>query len=121
MMADWSLSNICLEMLAALLVYTIWQLRTRRLDPHVTVHWILAELAAMAALLLWKWLPIFKLTSALDDRALLMVLTVVFFTLIAFLMIDSLTRISTHTRQIKLLTQELALLRASVENRADKG
>jgi hypothetical protein len=41
---------------------------------------------------------------------------VVFFALIAFLMLDSLARISTHTHQIKLLTQEVALLRERVES-----
>jgi hypothetical protein len=102
-------------MLVILLGYTIWQLRSRRLDAHVTVRWILAESAAIVAVLLWRWLPLFKITSSLGDRELLMVLTVIFFALIAFLMIDSVTRISTHTRQIKQLTQELALLRASTE------
>ena len=64
---------------------------------------------------LWQWLPLFGFTSTLGDRELLMVLAVVFFALIAFLMLDSLVRISTHTHQIKLLSQEVALLRERAE------
>jgi hypothetical protein len=92
-------------------------MRTGRLNAHVTVRWILAECAAFLAVSLWQWLPLFGFTSTLGDRELLMVLAVVFFALIAFLMLDSLVRISTHTHQIKLLTQEVAMLRDSVESK----
>jgi hypothetical protein len=110
-----TVQGICLVVLALLFTYTLWLMRTGRLNAHVTVRWILAVGAAFMAVLLWKWLPMFGFTSALGDRELLMVLAVVFFALVVFLMFDSLVRISTHTHQIKLLTQEIALLRESVE------
>ncbi len=107
--------GICLGVLALLFIYTLWLMRSGRLNAHVTVRWILAEGAAFLAVSLWQWLPMFGFTSALGDRELLMVLAVVFFALVAFLMLDSLARISSHTHQIKLLTQELALLRELAE------
>lgn len=115
MSSSFTVQGICLGVLGLLFIYTLWLMRTGRLNAHVTVRWILAEGAAFLAVLLWKWLPLFGFTSALGDRELLMVLAVVFFALVAFLMLDSLVRISTHTHQIKLLTQEVALLRESVD------
>ncbi len=110
MLAFFSVQGICLTVLGALIVYTMWLMRSGRLNAHVTVRWILAEGAAFFAVLLWKWLPLFGYTSSMGDRELVMVLAVVFFALIAFLILDCLMRISTHTRQIKSLTQEIALL-----------
>lgn len=115
MSSSLTVQGICLGVLALLFIYTLWLMRSGRLNAHVTVRWILAEGAAFLAVSLWQWLPLFGFTSTLGDRELLMVLAVVFFALIAFLMLDCLVRISTHTHQIKLLTQEVALLRESAE------
>lgn len=116
MSSSFTVLGICLGVLALLFIYTLWLMRSGRLNAHVTVRWILAEGAAFLAVSLWQWLPMFGFTSTLGDRELLMVLAVVFFALVAFLMLDSLARISSHTHQIKLLTQELALLREHVES-----
>lgn len=110
-----TIQTVCLGLLSCLMLYTLWLLRSGRLSSHVTVRWVLAECAAILALLLWRWLPMFRYTSTMGDRELLVILAVVFFVLVAFLMLDSLVRISAHTHQIKLLTQELALLRAAVD------
>lgn len=115
MSSSFTVLGICLGVLAILLTYTLWLMRSGRLNAHVTVRWILAEGAAFLAVSLWQWLPLFGFTSTLGDRELLMILAVVFFALIAFLMLDSLVRISTHTHQIKLLTQEVALLRERLD------
>jgi hypothetical protein len=115
MASSFTVLGICLGVLALLFIYTLWLMRSGRLNAHVTVRWILAEGVAFMAVSLWQWLPIFGFTSTLGDRELIMVLAVVFFALIAFLMLDSLARISSHTHQIKLLTQELALLRELAE------
>lgn len=116
MSSSFTVQSICLGVLALLFLYTLWLMRSGRLNAHVTVRWILAEGAAFLAVLLWQWLPLIGITSTLGDRELLMVLAVVFFALISFLMLDSLARISTHTHQIKLLTQEVAILRNTVES-----
>ncbi|MBK7422044.1 MAG: DUF2304 domain-containing protein [Propionivibrio sp.] len=120
MASSFTVQSVCLGVLALLLVYTLWLMRSGRLNAHVTVRWILAEGAALLAVTLWQWLPLFGFTSTLGDRELLMILAVVFFALIAFLILDSLVRISTHTHQIKLLTQELALLRERSESNTDR-
>ncbi len=112
---SFTVQSVCLGALALLFGYTLWLLRSGRLSAHVTVRWVLAESAAFLAVLLWRWLPMFSYTSGLGDRELLVVLAVIFFAFIAFLILDCLVRISTHTRQIKLLTQELALLRECTE------
>jgi len=117
MASSFFVQSVCLGVLALLLVYTLWLMRSGRLNAHVTVRWILAEGAALLAVTLWQWLPLFGFTSTLGDRELLMILAVVFFALIAFLILDSLVRISMHTHQIKLLTQELALLRERSESK----
>jgi len=116
MSSSYTVQGICMMVLALLFIYTLWLMRSGRLNAHVTVRWILAEGAAFLAVSMWQWLPLFGVTSTMGDRELLMVLAVVFFALIAFLMLDSLTRIATHTHQIKLLTQEVALLRERVEH-----
>ena len=105
--------------LASLLMYTLWLMRSGRLSAHVTVRWALAEGAAILAVVLWSWLPFFSITSGLNDRELLVILAVVLFVLIAFLMLDSLARISTHTHQVKRLSQEVALLRAAPQRPAN--
>lgn len=117
MSSSLTVQGICLGLLVLLCIYTLWLMRSGRLNAHVTVRWLLAEGAALLAVLLWRWLPLFGVTSSMGDRELLMVLAVVFFALIAFLMLDCLVRISTHSHQVKLLTQELALLREQVESR----
>ena len=92
-------------------------MRAGLLNAHITVRWLLAEGAAFLAVLLWQWLPLFGFTSTMGDRELLMILVVVFFALITFLMLDSLVRTSTHTHQVKRLTQEVALLRERIESK----
>ena len=59
-------------------------------------------------------LPVISYTSRLNDREMLVILAVIFFGLISFLILDALSRISTHTRQLKVLTQEVALLRENI-------
>lgn len=116
MASSLTVQGLCLGVLLLLFIYTLWLMRSGRLNAHVTVRWIVAESAAFLAVSLWQWLPMFGFTSTLGDRELLMVLAVVFFALIAFLMLDSLARISSNTHQIKLLTQEVALLQARIES-----
>ena len=107
---------VSVALLCGLVAYTLWLLRSERLSAHIGVRWVLAECAAVAAFLLWQWLPLYRYTSAMGDRELLMVLAVIFFVLVTFLMLNSLVRISTQNAQIKQLAQEIALLREQVES-----
>jgi hypothetical protein len=90
-------------------------MRSGRLSPHLAVTWVFAEIAALFTFFLWQWTPIFKITSKLADREILMLLSVLFFGAIVFLMLDSIVRISKQSQQIKVLTQEIALLRQELE------
>ena len=108
----------CVVVLGCLIAYTLFLMRSNKLNAHITVRWILAEGAAVLMVFLWGMLPFIGYTSSLSDRELLVVLAVIFFCFIAYLILDSLVHISTHTRQIKVLTQELALLRESVETQS---
>ena len=102
--------SVSLVVLGSLLTYTIALIRTKRLSAHIAVRWVLAEVGAIGAVLLWGRLPVIAYTSVLGDRELLVVLAVLFFGLIAFLMLDSLQRISAQSAQLRRLAQELALL-----------
>jgi hypothetical protein len=107
---SWGVQLVCLAALGSLLVYTLTLVRLGRLSARVTVSWILADLVAVAALLLWGRLPVIGYTSTLGDRELLVVLAVLFFSYLAFLMLDSLQRISGQSAQIARLAQQIALL-----------
>jgi hypothetical protein len=106
---------VCMGALSILLFYTLWLSRYRGLDTHITVRWVLVQCAAMLAIVLWKWLPIFEFTSRLQDRQLLLVVTVLIFAFTAFLMLDLLVRISRQSVQIKKLVQELAIQRLRLD------
>ncbi len=108
--------GICVGFLGILVFYTLHLLRSGRLNAHITVRWLLAEVFAIFMVLLWGMLPLISYTSALTDREMLVILAVIFFGLISFLILDSLVRISMHTKQIKVLIQELALLRENMES-----
>jgi hypothetical protein len=106
---------VCMTALAGLLVYTLWLSRYRGLDAHVTVRWVLVQCVAIFAILLWQWLPIFQFTSQLQDRQLLLMMTVLVFAFIAFLILDLLVRVSRQSVQIKRLVQELAIQRMRLD------
>jgi hypothetical protein len=107
---SWGVQLVCLAALGSLLVYTLTLVRLGRLSARVTVSWILADLVAIAAILLWGRLPFIGYTATLGDRELLVVLAVLFFSYLAFLMLDSLQRISGQSAQIARLAQQIALL-----------
>ena len=105
-----NLQNFCLAVLLALIFYSIWLIRTQRLNAHIVYSWIIVEGFALIAIIFWKWLPIFGYTSVMDDRSLLMLLATFFFALIAYLMLDCLSRISKLDKKCLRLIQELAIL-----------
>lgn len=109
---SFAVQSTCLVVLGSLLVYTVALMRSGRLSAFITVRWIIAEAAAVLAVLVWGRLPVIGFTSRLGDRELLVILAVLFFGLITFLMLDSLQRISDHSGQLRRLTQEVALLHA---------
>ncbi|MBF0527695.1 MAG: hypothetical protein HQK55_00205 [Deltaproteobacteria bacterium] len=104
--------SVSLSILLLLLLYTLWLLRSGLLSPHVTVRWVLVEGFAMLSILLWGRLAFIRVTSALNDRELLVILAVIFFALFSFLVIESMVLISSNRNQLRRVTQELALLKS---------
>lgn len=112
---------VCQLFVLVLLFYTLWLVRSERLNSHIAVTWILVELLILLGFWLWKFSPFYVITSKLNDRELMMLLAVFIISLIIFLMLDILTKSSKHAHQIKCLTQEVALLRNEVDVRQIEG
>jgi Uncharacterized conserved protein (DUF2304) len=106
---------VCLGTLAFLIIYILWLSRYRGLDGHLTVRWLLLQGAALLTIMFWRWLPFFSLTSSIQDRELLLMITVLLFAFVTFLMLDLLVRSSRQSAQIKMLTQELAIQRERID------
>jgi Uncharacterized conserved protein (DUF2304) len=106
---------VCLATLALLIVYTLWLSRYRGLDGHLTVRWLLIQVAALLTTAFWRWLPFFTVTSVLQERELLLMITVLQFAFVVFLMLDLLVRSSRQSTQIKRLTQEVAIQRTRID------
>jgi hypothetical protein len=106
---------VCLGTLIFLILYTLWLTRYRGLDGHLTVRWLLIQVIALLTIAFWRWLPLFTVTSMLQERELLLMVTVVQFAFVVFLMLDLLVRSSRHSVQIKRLTQEIAIQRARID------
>ena len=62
----------------------------------------------------WGWLPFIKFTSKMDGRQLLLLVIAFLFVFLVFLLLYAFVYISANTRNIKLLTQEIALLRQKI-------
>ncbi|TLY35836.1 MAG: DUF2304 domain-containing protein [Nitrospirae bacterium] len=89
------------------LVYTLHLVRSNRLSAHLAISWIIAELVFLILILsdnVWAYAKSLVGESAVLYGALL--LGTVW---IVFLMLDSLTRISSLTVKLKEVNQELAL------------
>ena len=89
------------------LFYTLHLVRSNRLSAHLAISWIIAELVFLILILsdnVWAYAKSLVGESAVLYGALL--LGTVW---IVFLMLDSLTRISSLTVKLKEVNQELAL------------
>jgi len=109
------LTILTIIVFTALICYTMHLLRTEKLSPHIAVRWIMVEIFALLLIVFWQYLPFFKYTSAMPDRVLLLLVTMGAGVVLIWLLLYSFVYISTHTRQIKILTQELALLRQKLQ------
>jgi hypothetical protein len=97
----------------AILVFVINQVRTRRLQERYALLWLLAGLGLTVAPLIIPWIDRIAYALGFDyPPALLLLLAVIALLLIIFQL--SLT-ISRNCDQIKVLTQEVGLLRQELE------
>ena len=109
---------VCFGTIVFLALYTLWLSRYRGLDGHLTVRWLLLLGVALLTILFWAYLPFFSVTSNLQERELLLMVSVLLFAFVVFLMLDLLVRSSRQTAQIKRLTQELAIQRERIDRLA---
>src|SRR4051812_1365632 len=70
---------VCFGTLVFLALYTLWLSRYRGLDGHLTVRWLLLLGVALLTILFWRYLPFFSVTSNLQERELLLMVTVLLF------------------------------------------
>lgn len=93
--------------------YTIYLVRSGRLNAHMAISWVVAELAFMV-MMYSDGLRYQIRTYMGEERAaysLLLVGTIWF----VFLMLETLTRISALTTKLKNVNQELALVRERLD------
>lgn len=95
------------------LIYTIYLIRSGKLSAHMAISWIIAEVAFLV-IMLNDHARVF-LRSFLGEQNApysLFLLGAIGF---VFLMLESLTTISSLTTKLKQINQELALTRARIE------
>ena len=100
------------------LVYTLHLVRSNRLSAHLAISWIIAESVFLILILsdrVWSYVR----SSLGQDAALYggLLLGTVW---IVFLMLDSLTRISSLALKLKDVNQELALARERLDRLEEK-
>ena len=105
---------LVLLLFAGLIIYTFILLRGEKITPRMAVCFIAGEITALLTILIWGYLPFIKYTAHLSDRQLLLLITLIFFCGLVVFLLYNCIYISSQTRQIKQLTQELALLRQAV-------
>lgn len=98
--------------------YTIYLVRSGSLSAHLAISWIIAELAFMG-IMYFEGLRVQIRAYMGEERAAYSLLLVgaIWF---VFLMLGTLTRISTLTTKLKDVNQELALVRERLD-RAERG
>ena len=111
---------ICIGFLGVLILYTLFLFRSGRLNAHITVRWLIAELFAIVLIIIWGSLPLIKYTSALTDREMMVLLAVTFFGFISFLILDCLARISANTRNINVIVQRIAVISEAIDRLEQK-
>lgn len=113
MVETMQLRTFTIAIILLVLFYTLNLVRTNRLSAHLAISWIIAEVAFLILMLsdhLWSALISFLGEDTTSYGAFL--LGAVW---IVFLMLDSLTRISSLTTKLKEVNQELALARERLD------
>jgi hypothetical protein len=93
--------------------YTIYLVRSGSLSAHLAINWIIAELAFMG-IMYFEGLRVHIREYMGEERAAysLLVVGAIWF---IYLMLGTLTRISTLTTKLKEINQELALVRERLD------
>lgn len=94
-------------------LYTIHLVRTNKLSAHLAISWIVTELAFLVLSLSDSWLS--HIRSTLGEQNSLLAPSLFGLAWLAFLTLDSLTRISSLTFKLKEVNQEVAILRERLD------
>ncbi|KTD18972.1 DUF2304 domain-containing protein [Legionella jordanis] len=95
------------SVLLLVLAYTIHLVRSEKLSAHMAISWIIAEIAFLVVMM-FEPLRV-SLRSFLGEQNAPFSLFLLGAVWIVFLMLESLTRISSLTNKLKQINQELAL------------
>jgi len=101
------------------LVHTLHLVRSNRLSAHLAISWVVTEVAFLT-LCIFDW-PLALVRSVFGAGNTLVGALFLGVAWMAFLMLDSLTRISALTTKLKEVNQELALLRECVDRKQADG
>ena len=100
-------------LIALILLHTLHLIRTNRLGAHLAISWVVTEVAFLL-LCIFDW-PLELARSFFGEGNTLIGAFLLGIAWMAFLMLDTLTRISSVTGKLKEVNQELALLRERVD------
>lgn len=105
-------------LIVLILLHTLHLVRSNRLSAHLAISWIVTE-GAFLLLCIFDW-PLELARSFFGEGNTLLGAFLLGIAWMAFLMLDSLTRISAVTGKLKEVNQELALLRERVDKQQTK-
>lgn len=102
-----------LSLIVLVFIYTIYLVRSNRLSAHMAISWVIAEIAFLVTMLSDTLRS--ALRSFLGDEGAPYSLFLLGAVWVVFLMLESLTRISSLTVKLKEVNQELALTRERLD------
>jgi hypothetical protein len=99
-------------------LYTIYLVRSDKLSAHMAISWVIAELAFL--MIMFSTHLRLSLRSFLGEQNAPFSLFLIGAVWIVFLMLESLTRVSSLTVKLKQINQELALTRERLERAEER-
>lgn len=113
MMNSLQLRPLSIVLILLVFIYTVQLVRTNRLSAHLAISWIVTEILFL--ILCFSDFLLNAVKSALGEESYQIAPSLFGLAWLAFLALDSLTRISSLTLKAKEVNQELALTRERLE------
>jgi hypothetical protein len=118
MMINLQLRPLSVVLILLVFAYTVQLIRTNRLSAHLAISWVVTEVVFFALFSLDFLFNTVK--SLLGKEGSLIAPSLFGLVWLAFLALDSLTRISSLTTKLKEVNQELALTRERLDRIEEK-
>lgn len=96
-----------------ILIYTIYLIRSYQLSAHMAISWLLAEVAFLVILISSSMRS--SIRAFLGDESAMYSMVLFGAVWVIFLMLESLTRISSLTSKLKDINQQLALTKERLD------